>query len=291
MTKILHISDLHFSSVTLNPLQIFSKRWIGNLNLFLFRKKQIEPKLIDRFLEMVDQLTPDIILISGDFTSTALTIEYAIAKKFLLELKKRKIKIFAIPGNHDAYTKKAFKKKAFYHHFRGLLPFKGEFELDLEKDKIAAFPLTKEHYLVLIDTACYTPYFQANGQFDFEIEQNLQALLDLIPNSKKIFLCCHFPFFEHESSHRVLLGAKKLKEMIQRYTNIEIYFHGHTHRGTICDLRGNELPIISEPGSLTLKNKSAFHEILLKEDLIEIKRYHFDKKFHVIDTHHFPRNL
>ena len=290
MTKILHISDLHFSSVTLNPFQIFSKRWIGNLNLFFFRKKQIEPLLIDHFLKMVDSIKPDCILISGDFTSTALAKEFKVAKDFLIELKKRKIAIYAVPGNHDAYTKKAFKKKAFYHHFKNLIPFKGEFGFDLENDYVTAFSIQKNLFLVLIDAACYTPYFQANGHFTFQIEQHLQSIFDLIPPTSKILLCCHFPFFQHEGPSRVLLGGKNLQELISRYSNIMIYFHGHTHRGTLCDLRDNGLPILSEPGSLTLKNKSAFHEILIDDDQIIIQRYQFDKKFHITDTHYFKRN-
>lgn len=38
-----HLSDLHFSEPTWSPSQFFSKRWLGNLNLLLARKKVYTP--------------------------------------------------------------------------------------------------------------------------------------------------------------------------------------------------------------------------------------------------------
>lgn len=284
MPKLLHISDLHFSKVTCNPLQIFSKRWIGNLNLFLFRKKAFHFDLIDIFLEKIDEIKPEIILISGDFTTTSLNDEYKIAQKFILKLKERGIKVFGIPGNHDTYTKNAFKKKVFYQYFRGLLPIKGEFDFDLENHQVAAFRLEENIYLVLVDASCYTSYFQSNGVFSFEIEQHLQALLESIPENAKIWITCHYPFFEHENPKRTLIGAKQLKKIIDRFSQIEIFFHGHTHRQAIADLRGNDLPLISDSGSLTLKHRSTFNLLTYDEKYIEIARFQHTHHFTPIET-------
>ncbi len=277
MHALLHISDLHFSHVTYHPSQIFSKRWIGNLNLLLFRKRQIATELIPNFFQLVDRLQPSSILISGDFTSTALPKEFELAKEFLLEIKKRKIQIFGIPGNHDTYTKKAYKRQTFYRHFRGLLPFEGAFGFDLEKHRVAAFLIEPDHYLILIDASCYTPYFQSNGHFNFQIEQHLEALLGSLPRSSKIWICCHYPFFAHEHPKRILIGGNRLQRILEKHPSIELYFHGHTHRQTLCDLRSNQLPIISDPGSLTLRKKSAFHHLLYNKDQIQIARYTLDQ--------------
>ncbi len=289
MKNFLHLSDLHFSEITYNPFQIFSKRWIGNLNLALFRKKEIHLNLLDHFIDHLKELAPETILISGDFTSTALREEFKRAQNFILQLKERGIKIFAIPGNHDAYTKKAYNKKAFYQHFRNLIPFQGEFNFDLEKHKVAAFQLEEHLHLVLIDASCYTPYFQSNGVFSFEIEQHLQFLLDSIPSYSKIWICCHFPFFQHEHPKRILIGAKKLQAIIERYSNIELFFHGHTHRQAVCDLRSNHLPIISDSGSLTLKHRSTFNQISHDETKMAITRYEFNQKFTPVETQNYIR--
>jgi 3',5'-cyclic AMP phosphodiesterase CpdA len=279
MPKFIHLSDLHFSKVSLNPFQFVSKRWIGNFNLFLFRKKEISEILAHQFIEQLDTLKPDVILISGDFTSTALKKEFDFAKNFIGKIKQKGIKVFGLPGNHDAYTKKAFKRKLFYQHFKGLLPFKGEFEFDLETHKVAAFCLDPDHYLVLIDASCYTPYFQSNGILSFQIEQHLQALLEMIPPSGKIWMGCHYPFFEHENERRILIGAKNLKKIIERFTQIEVFFHGHTHRQAIADLRVNDLPIISDSGSLTYIKKSSFNYLTYDDDILVISKYHHEQKF------------
>jgi 3',5'-cyclic AMP phosphodiesterase CpdA len=289
MKTFIHLSDLHFSQVSFNPLQIFSKRWIGNLNLCLFRKRQLQIDRTCEFIDYIQSIRPEFVLISGDFTTTALSHEYKKAMQFLIKLKNLGIKVYGIPGNHDAYTKKSFHSKSFYQHFKGLLPFKGEFDFDLERHKVAAFLVDSNHYLVLVDASCYTPYFQSNGVFTFEIEQHLQALLETIPQDAKVWLACHYPFFEHENKRRVLLGAKNLRKIIERYSQIELFFHGHTHRQAICDLRSNDLPIISDSGSLTLKNRSTFNKIRFNQKEIELSRFHHESHFVPIETHTLKR--
>ena len=283
MKSLLHISDLHFSKITANPSQIFSKRWIGNLNLFLFRKNQICLNLPEIFLSYIKDLKPDYILISGDFTSTALKKEYDLALSFLKKIKDLGIQVYAIPGNHDAYTKSSYEKKSFYNSFKEIIPFKGEFDFDLETHKVAGFLLKKDLYLVLIDASCYTSYFQSNGIFSFEIEQHLESLLESIPETAKIWIACHYPFFEHENKRRILIGAKKLKNILEKYSQIEMYFHGHTHRQAICDLRSNQLPIISDSGSLTLKNRSTFNHLVFDQNVIELSRYHHETRYVAVE--------
>jgi 3',5'-cyclic AMP phosphodiesterase CpdA len=284
MIKIVHISDLHFSFYTWNPMQIFSKRIIGNLNLLFNRKKTIGLHLLDEFLNEIDQIKPTHVLISGDFTSTSLPSEYEKSILFIQELKKRGIEVFALPGNHDAYTKKAYRKKTFYQELKECLPFKGEFNFSLEEHRVAAFKLTHDLYLVLVDAACYTPLFQSNGSFSFEIQEHLESLLENIPKESKIWLCSHFPFFEHEHPKRVLEGAKNLKALIEKFHQIEIYFHGHTHRQALVDLRENNLPIISDSGSLTLKHRSSYNVIDLKGQSLQLSRIQHQTTFQTVEV-------
>lgn len=271
MFKLIHISDLHFSLVSYNPLQILSKRWIGNLNLMLFRKKKMWPEAVHSLIQAIEPLQPDAIFISGDFTSTALAREFDQGKILLQQLKKITPRLFAIPGNHDTYTKKAYQTKAFYHHFRDLIPFKGEYGYDLERDHVAAFLIAPQTYLLLIDAAAYTPYFQSNGIFSPTIERHLENLIEAIGPHSKMVMGCHFPFFQHESKRRVLIRGEKLQQIITRFSpQIPLYLHGHTHRITLCDLRQSQLPFLSDPGSLTSKNLSAFHLITLSDQHVGV---------------------
>lgn len=285
MVKLIHISDLHFSVYSWNPLQIFSKRIVGNLSLALKRKKQLSPQLLNEFIDTLDSLEPTHVLISGDFTSTAYHKEYAFSLTFIQAIQKKGILVFAIPGNHDTYTKRAHQQKLFYESFRSVLPFKGEFEFDLEKQRVAAFKLTPDLYLVLVDSAFYTSFFQSNGIFTPEIEKNLFSLLKQIPSHAKIWLSCHFPFFDFEHPKRHLIGSEKLKKIIEAYSpQIECYFHGHTHRQIVADLRPSGLPIISDSGSLIFKHCSTFNIIEASQKEIKLSRMLHDQKYHPSET-------
>ncbi|MEO7786238.1 MAG: metallophosphoesterase [Sphingomicrobium sp.] len=75
MATILHLSDLHFGSHL--------------------------PKLVDAVVERAAIERPDLIVISGDFTQRAKTIEYEEASAFLGRLREGGHEVLAVPGNHD----------------------------------------------------------------------------------------------------------------------------------------------------------------------------------------------
>lgn len=72
MTRILHLSDLHFGAD--------------------------EPALIEHFLRVLPQVSPDLIVISGDLTQRARAAQFARARAFVAALG---APVLAVPGNHD----------------------------------------------------------------------------------------------------------------------------------------------------------------------------------------------
>ncbi|MEO6248126.1 MAG: metallophosphoesterase [Sphingomicrobium sp.] len=75
MATILHLSDLHFGAHV--------------------------PKLVDAVIERAAIERPDLIVISGDFTQRAKTVEYQEAQRFLGRLRDDGHEVLAVPGNHD----------------------------------------------------------------------------------------------------------------------------------------------------------------------------------------------
>ncbi len=75
MTRIVHLSDLHFGA--------HDERLVAG---------------VDR---AVDQLKPDLVVISGDFTQRARTEEFKEACAFLEGLRERGHEVIGVPGNHD----------------------------------------------------------------------------------------------------------------------------------------------------------------------------------------------
>jgi 3',5'-cyclic AMP phosphodiesterase CpdA len=75
MPRIVHLSDLHFGAH--------------------------DQRLVDAVEGEVDELKPDLVVISGDFTQRARTEQFREACHFLESLRERGHEVLGVPGNHD----------------------------------------------------------------------------------------------------------------------------------------------------------------------------------------------
>ncbi len=268
--RVAHISDLHFGKVTLSPLQFFSKRWIGNLNLALARKRSLAPEKLDSLLTLLQGLRVDLVVVTGDLSTTSLKDEFLKAKEFLSRLENAGIKTVIIPGNHDHYTQRAWKQRRFYDFF----PSHENRGLDLRTDGIAVIELNTTWTMVALDTALATALTSSRGLFSPDHEKKLFDALSAIPKSKNIMIINHFPLFQHERSSKILERAPALQETLKNFSNIRFYLHGHTHNHCIADLRANGLPIILDSGSTADQQRGSWNLIDLLPYSAELQAYH-----------------
>ena len=75
MPRLVHLSDLHFGAH--------------------------DAKLVEGVEERVDELKPDLVVISGDFTQRARTEQFKEACEFLERLQHSGHEVLGVPGNHD----------------------------------------------------------------------------------------------------------------------------------------------------------------------------------------------
>ena len=75
MTRLVHLSDLHFGAH--------------------------DDRLVEAVEAEVDDLKPDLVVISGDFTQRARTEQFREACGFLERLRERGHEVLGVPGNHD----------------------------------------------------------------------------------------------------------------------------------------------------------------------------------------------
>ena len=75
MARLVHLSDLHFGAH--------------------------DDRLVGAVEDRVDELKPDLIVISGDFTQRARTEQFEQACQFLDRLKGKGHEVLGVPGNHD----------------------------------------------------------------------------------------------------------------------------------------------------------------------------------------------
>ncbi|HRW58977.1 MAG TPA: metallophosphoesterase [Chlamydiales bacterium] len=269
MKRIFHISDLHLSKLTLNPIHFFSKRWLGNLNLLLSRRKKFTSEPINAFLQWAKKEKPDYIIITGDLSTTSRSREFEKALHFVKTLERFNIKVLLLPGNHDVYTKKAFAKKLFYTFF----PKDPSNEIGVEKVQ-----LDDHLWYIGIDSAIATPLFSSRGLFSIKLEKALHKTLASIPKEDKIILANHFPFYQKGSIRKKLIRKDSLRHLIEEHPNIFLYLHGHIHKHYIADLRSQELPISTDSGSLGHVHKGSFNDIMIYDDHLTIRKIAWNKQ-------------
>ena len=84
MTRLIHLSDLHFGAH--------------------------EPRLVDSVAQRIDEEKPDLVVISGDFTQRARTEQFKEACEFLDRLREAGHDVLAVPGNHDVPLYDVFRR-------------------------------------------------------------------------------------------------------------------------------------------------------------------------------------
>ncbi|MGH2612689.1 MAG: metallophosphoesterase family protein [Rhabdochlamydiaceae bacterium] len=266
--RIAHLSDLHYASWDWNISQVFSKRWLGNLNFLFGRRNHFDHKRLEQLPLLLKSLYVFTVIITGDLSTTSSPAELVTAKKFISEIEAQGIEVLCIPGNHDHYTKEAYQKRHFYNHFSSCWG-----TADLKEEGVTAKQLSPGWWIIGLDTALATSWFHSTGYFNLKTEQTLDHLLQNLPSEDQVLLVNHFPFFQHESPRKRLVRGPALQKLIEKYPQIKIYCHGHTHRRCIAPLKSSGLPLILDPGSTPHRKNGGWHLIDLKEKSVAIQYY------------------
>ncbi|MES2200055.1 MAG: metallophosphoesterase [Chlamydiota bacterium] len=232
-----HLSDLHFFHMSWGLGQFFSKRWIGNGNFILRRKREFNYKLLEGLSSILVEEKVPFALISGDVSCTSSEKEFAKAKTFIESLQNHGIETLTLPGNHDKYTKDSTKKNFFYNSFPSSLSTEG-FKVQ---------QLNPSWWMIALDTTLPTPLFCCHGHFSSELEEKLDIALKNLPSHANVILTNHFPMVDKKEN--ALKRSDALASLCKRHKKVRLYLHGHTHKPKIYDGRSLDLPIIVDAGS------------------------------------------
>jgi len=280
MFRFIHISDLHLSKISFGLSQFFSKRWIGTLNLIFSRKKKFHPKPLFSLIDVFAKKKADYLIVTGDLTSTSMKEEFQMANDLFTSIEDLGIKCYFLPGNHDHYTKGSYRTRRFYNFFSNPIEHPDLIisKYTLRHHCVEAHLLKDNFWLVMLDTAKATSLLSSRGYFTKEIEHNLLSLLALIPKEDKILLANHFPFAQQESIRKILVGGKRLQQIIKDNDQIKFYLHGHTHRHCLADLQPNSLPIVLDSGSSAHNQIGSFNYVTVEKNHIEVDIYKWQKE-------------
>ncbi|MEE9328369.1 MAG: phosphodiesterase [Cocleimonas sp.] len=203
---IAQISDLHI------PVQGEKTYGIadmaGNLSICVEHLNQLDPR-------------PEIVLITGDITSKALTEEFAYAAQIISNLN---MPFYIIPGNHD-------DRKKLQNAFKGS-------SCPSETDDFIQYVIDgHELRIVMVDSTIH-------GESGGEICHQRAAWLDkkLAKDiNKPTLICMHHPPVKCgviETDINGFIGDDRLGNVVEKYGNIEAILCGHIHRPAFTRWRG-----------------------------------------------------
>lgn len=279
--KIAHLSDIHFFRNQFKLSTLFSKRLLGTLNHYMNPKRHSVDFDLFELPEVLKAQGVTHVVISGDFTTTSNVKEYQLASHFLKKLEDQGFKIFAIPGNHDHYTRQSDKTKRFYQFIKA--------SIDLKEKGISYEDFGDGFKCILLDTVLATPCWSSQGLFSKNLEKRLSNLLNSIPKEQPLIVINHFPVVKGNRPQRhQMVGLEALRSLLESHSNIVLYLHGHTHISEFSTTK----PLMINSGSLTLTKGGSFHIMDLTDEFLEVEAYTYhDNTWKVRIKKSFPVSI
>ncbi|MGB0767166.1 MAG: metallophosphoesterase family protein [Phycisphaeraceae bacterium] len=220
--RIVLFGDLHFYRLWLAPWHLASKRVLGQSNLVINRRKRFRHDLVAPMIDRAVALKPDLLLLSGDLTTTSLKQEFLDAARAIKPLTDR-VPTVLVPGNHDRYTFTASRTRRIDRLLSDLIP--------------NAFPhtrdLTDRWRLLALDGA--VPRLgDARGRLGSAQFERARAFVDSLDASRGLVVLCHYPCVVpghiHEHDSHALDERDALRKTLEACRARVVYLHGHIHR-------------------------------------------------------------
>lgn len=191
--RIAHLSDPHFGTIL--------------------------PGVLEGLLETLNELKPDIILLTGDITQRARRRQFQDAKKFTHALPAARF--IAVPGNHDIPLFNLFARL-----FNPYFGFKNLFKDQLEKDH-------RIGDILVTGLNSTSQWRHVQGAFDCKrLEKRLKAQSESpLSSPPKVHIAAfHHPMdcAKPQDEKNLLIGRDQVIEILARY-RVDLIIGGHIH--------------------------------------------------------------
>lgn len=268
--QIVHLSDIHFGGVAdLRQLQAVE--------------------------ELVPDLDPRIIVLSGDLTQRARHGEFQAARAFVRELE-RTAPVFAIPGNHDVQW--------WWRPFVPLSP-QAKYRKYVKYFGPVLAPTVKFPEIVI--TSALTSHGVTWGSLTFRLRdiavkghlpkkqiQRVKDLFSTTADAQVRVLVLHHNVLRGDLSQR--MGLARWKQAAQRIVDagVDLVLCGHDHQ-ELADLMGDRV-VVSCAGTLSTRSRgkrpSVFNRVTVDDEAVHVELYRWEDQpgvFKRSDVHTFPR--
>ena len=221
--RIVLIGDIHSYRLFVPPWGLVGKRLIGQANLWLNRRHHFDHGLVDETVQQVIEVKPDLVLFSGDLTTTALDKEFEDVAKQLVPLTTR-FATLIVPGNHDRYTFTSARQRTM----ESVMP-------DLVPNYWPHFRTLTDHWHLLALDSAVPRIFNSRGLVGRHQLQQARRLISPLTTDDGLVVLCHYPLKSPPRAlpltwdHK-LADSFRLRRMLIRCSARVLYLHGHIHR-------------------------------------------------------------
>ena len=199
MARIVHLSDLHFGAH--------------------------DERLVEAVRSEVDQLKPDLVVISGDFTQRARTEQFREACQFLEGLRDSGHEVLGVPGNHDVplydVLRRFLSPLARYRRFidETLCPF-------VELPGVSVLGINTARSLTFKD-----------GRINKDQVAFIRETFARTPGEAMRILVTHHPLFALEIGDEVerAIGRQELALDAVEESGVDMVLAGHNHHASSQD--------------------------------------------------------
>ena len=220
--RIALLGDIHLFRVGVWPWRLLSKRVLGQMNLWMNRRRRFNVDLIDQLVAKVAGENPDVLLCTGDLTTTSLEAEFeSVVKRFGPLFAKQPT--YIVPGNHDRYTFGSARGRVLERYL-------GEYVS-------ASWPhhhvLDEGLELIGLDASKPTWFYAGNALPDEQLERLGELLAGMAEGSRAIVML-HYPIgtptgYERESKNHGLQNPDDLIGVLRDSGREILYLNGHVH--------------------------------------------------------------
>ncbi len=249
--RVVHFSDIHATRWLSGWHGYFDKRLLGAINYLLRRRNQQHWDWVSIAVEKIKELTPEVVVCSGDITSLSSPAEFNKSISALKPLwQDPKIIFIYVPGNHDHYVQDRDCFNALENAF---------YCLNQNRWQLSDLPLIFNQngvQFILVNEALPVSWLMSTGMIT---KQTNQWLFDFLftpecDNSKLPMrvLIGHFPLYDHMGQALPRRRCcQNMNTLIDAFKNekINISLCGHIHHHYIRVDNRNSIEICA--GSLT----------------------------------------
>ena len=246
MRALIHLSDLHFGSA---------------------RKDLLEP-----LIDVVQQIKPHLIAVSGDLTQRARPQQFRAARALLDRLPAPRI---VVPGNHDIPLYNVFGR------LRGLAAYRHYVSPELE-------PFYRDEEIALLGINTARALAWKGGRINREQADHAVSLFAGIPASVPKIVVSHHPFDLPETYRsRALVGRAQMAIRRLNKSKIDFYLAGHYHVGSAAptafqiSLKGYSSVIVQAGTALSDRTRgepNTFNTIRIDLPRMSLERYEWDER-------------